>query len=381
MRLSSTVFFGLMILPDVGCICNTGWTCLGDFSLDGYGHECLINYSAVRILSYLIIIIPSLCNILIIRHFVQLARRKRLSWEYKNRFQFYFLLMGISATLYGILKISYPDDQQPLVGRDVSISLVLAFVTCFCFIGIVYYLHVIIQFLKIQARMMTSASKGRIRKKLHFLGFISWFLIPSIVIISILPLIGIAYPVQSRELCKAYLIGYAVLGLVYGIITCNCLGLLINEIKGHISSITTKGSLVSKDLNQVVFRLNAAYYVVGVGCLVYDIICFIFAGSDLVFDTTTYFILIAFTMTSPLTFILVITVAHISQPDSNQIIPTDDSKKSTPGGSLKMVRSFSLFPIISRNSVKSNKSGPIISQISIKIPSEPNTPNKAQNIA
>jgi hypothetical protein len=86
-------------------------------------------------------------------------------------------------------------------------------------------------------------------------------------------------------------------------------------------------------------------------------------------------------MTSPLTFILVITVAHISQPDSNQIIPTDDSKKSTPGGSLKMVRSFSLFPIISRNSVKSNKSGPIISQISIKIPSEPNTPNKAQNIA
>jgi hypothetical protein len=124
-------------MPDVGCICNNGWTSMGDYSLDE--SDCLINYEAVRVLSYFCIIIPWMCNILIIRHYINMGiwRRKFFSLfqECKTVFPFCFLIMGISCANLGILKLSYPNGQQPLAGRDLSVSLTVMFSECSYFFG------------------------------------------------------------------------------------------------------------------------------------------------------------------------------------------------------------------------------------------------------
>jgi hypothetical protein len=51
-------------VPDIGCICNPGWTSNGDLSLDSR-IECLTNYKGVKIMGYAIIIVSSILNILI----------------------------------------------------------------------------------------------------------------------------------------------------------------------------------------------------------------------------------------------------------------------------------------------------------------------------
>jgi hypothetical protein len=89
------------------CICNIGWTSLGDLSFGTVGSECLIHYKAVRIMSYILIIIPSIYNILIIWHYLSLTKRKQ-SWyvitrEYKTLFPLAWFIMGIALTGYCII--------------------------------------------------------------------------------------------------------------------------------------------------------------------------------------------------------------------------------------------------------------------------------------
>jgi hypothetical protein len=198
-------------VPDIGCICNSGWTSLGDFSLGISGSECQINYLGVRIISYFCIFFSAIFNILIIWHYVQLAKKLRsyyvISREFKTLFPFCFLITGISATIFGILKVTYPDGKQPLLGRDVSISFVIFINMSSCFIGLVLYLHVIIQFLKGYSRMMSLESRERVSMRFQSLGFYSWFLPPFTLIFALMPLISTAYPSQSIQLGMTHLIG------------------------------------------------------------------------------------------------------------------------------------------------------------------------------
>jgi hypothetical protein len=186
------------------CICNSGWSSVGDFSLGSFGPECVINYRAVRIMSYLCIIIPAICSTIIIGHYVRIAMRKRscyvITREYKTLFPLSFLIMGITQSIYGVLKVSYVDGQQPLIGRDISISLLVCIFTFFCFTGSVIYLHLIVEFLQRYPLMMTSIEQERISQRFYLIRFYSSFIPPAVLIISIMPLIGTAYPSRSKEL-------------------------------------------------------------------------------------------------------------------------------------------------------------------------------------
>jgi hypothetical protein len=58
-----------------------------------------------------------------------------ISWDHRKSFPLCFLILGIAAGTYGILKVSYTDSQQPLVGRDISISLICFIFTSFGWLG------------------------------------------------------------------------------------------------------------------------------------------------------------------------------------------------------------------------------------------------------
>jgi hypothetical protein len=144
--------------------------------------------------------------------------------------------MGISCANFGILKIAYPDGQQPFVGRDLSVSLTVLFSESMYFCGFFFYLQVIIQFLEGYSRMMTPASKERMSERFSLLSFIAWFIPPASVSICLLQLISIAYPLHSRELGITHLCGVGVIILLTGVILCNGLSFLIKELKGVKSS-------------------------------------------------------------------------------------------------------------------------------------------------
>jgi hypothetical protein len=360
--------------------CDPGWTRFGDITIEGYGPDCLIHHEVIRIMSYVCVIIPSICNILIIRHYMSLATRKKscyvITREYKTIFPLCFLIMGTGSLIFGILKLSYPDGQQPLIGRDLSVSLMALIVTAFCFIGLILYLHVIIQFLQGYKKMMDSASRERVSRRLNFLKFCSWFIIPCILMVSLMPLIAIAYPSQTKQLGMAYLIGFGIMAFAYGLITCSCLGLLIRELKVHISNMDNKRA---KDVKLVVWRLKAAYVVVGGEAVVYGIFCICFASSKLLFHLTTYFILFAYTCMSPLTFVFVMTVARISTgSDDSKILPTSTSGSKQ---SLKPIsRNTSYMPRLNFNATSSFNSNIKITSDKVRLNNPPFDSTKAKSM-
>lgn len=147
--------------PGVGCICDSGWSSLSDMTHTNVGplsESCLINYRGVRIMSYICIIVTSLCCLLIIWHYISLAMHKKsihvITREYKTLFPLGFFSMGLFAAVFAVLKVSYPDGSQPLVGQDFSISFILFIITNSFFGGVVLYLHVILQFLKSYSLLM-----------------------------------------------------------------------------------------------------------------------------------------------------------------------------------------------------------------------------------
>jgi hypothetical protein len=239
--------------------------------------------------------------------------------------------LGIASSVYGILKISYPDGQQPLVGRDASISLMVFSATFFGRVGMVIYLNVVMKFLEGFTRMMDHESYQRVSKRFKFLKFYSWLILPVVLVFSILPVIATAYPSQSKALGMAHLIGFGISTIVNDLIFCSSLSILIKELNAYIDGID---EYLSKDLKVVVRRLKAAYTVVGSAALQVGIICIIFGSSNFLFHLNTYHILFAYTIVSPCLYFFVITVSQISHSYDNQIVPTNsDEEKPTPSNS------------------------------------------------
>lgn len=307
--------------PDVGCICNSGWTSWGDFSLNNYGSECLINHRSVRIMAYFCVLVSSICNVLIIGYYISVAKRKKscyiISREYKTLFPFCFLITGISSVCFGILKIYHYDDQQPLIGRDLSASFLVFVFTTSAFFGLVIYLNLILEFIQLYPRMMTSTSMERCIKRFQLLSYFSWFILPAVSIVGIMPLIATAFPSKSRQLCMTYLIGISMVVFTYGLIFANCLSFLLKELNDYIKD--SEGPL-SKDMKVVANRLNAVYIVSGGSTLVFGTLYVAFASSNFLFHLTTYFQLFNYICVPPTTIVLVMTVAGVSN-SSKQIVP------------------------------------------------------------
>jgi hypothetical protein len=239
-----------------------------------------------------------------------------ISRDYKTLFPLSFLIVGICHVICGVLKVSYPDGrEQPLIGRDLSITLVTAITYFFTFLGLVLYLQMIIQFLRGYSRIMNKDSSERVLKRLRKMSIYSWFIMPAITISSILLLIALGYPSISKELCMAHLICIAVTAFAYGLIFLNCLSFLIQELNDHIHNIDAS---LSKYLKRVVSRLKVAYFFITGMCSAGGIVYIIFASSNYLFHLWTYLHLVMFITVPPVSYVLVITVAGVPRSDKKQ---------------------------------------------------------------
>lgn len=316
-------------IPDIGCICNDGWTSLGDFSFNTSGPECLTNFLGIKIMSYVCIVIPSICNILIVWHYISRAKRKLtcFSWKYQSLFPLNYLLLGISSVIHGILKLSYPPAQQPLIGRDLSITLIAFSYAFNAFCGIVLYINLVLQFLIGNSETMISPeSRERVTLRFSTLSFCSWFIIPLSFVFCIMPVIGLSYPLRARAFGITYLIGLAVILFISGLIVMNCLHYLLRELNIRIDGMNGQAS---DEIKIVVRRLNIAKFVVSGTIFVQGSTCLVFGSSNFLFHLLSYVILFNFTVGPPVALISVLTVSRISRPPrSNQIALISNSSIS-----------------------------------------------------
>jgi hypothetical protein len=248
-------------------------------------------------------------------------KRKKLSWEFKNVFPFCFLLLGISNALFGVLKLSYPDGQQPLVGRDVSVTTTVLISLFLCFLGANLYLQVIFQFLHGYSRMMSIESRKKVSQRFIRLSHISWFVLPVSLISCIVLFISIAYPSQSKNLVMTHFILCSITLFIFGAIFCNCLYFLLQELKLNMTGNSPD------DVKRVYFRLTVTYYAFFGLSISAGILYMIFGCDNFLFHLGTYFHLVLFTFVPPLLYALVLTVAVVSH--NKQVVPTagTDSQK------------------------------------------------------
>lgn len=251
--------------------CKSGWTSLGDLSFNTPGPDCLINYLGIRIMSFVCIIVSSFCNILVIWYYISLAKRNLtcLSWKKPSTlFPLNFLLLGISSLIHGCLKLAYPSGQQPLIGRDLSITLISFSFSFNAFCGITIYTNLVLHFLTVHSEMIISEKSCiRVKKRFSVLRFYSWFLIPFSFVICIMPLIGLSYPHRARAFGITYLIGLAVICFIVGIIVIICLNVLLKELRVHIQSMNGQAS---EELKTVVSRLSKVKFLVSGTLLSYS---------------------------------------------------------------------------------------------------------------
>jgi hypothetical protein len=254
-----------------------------------------------------------------------LAKRKRschvLSREYKTLFPLCFPILGIAHVIFGLLKISFPNGEQPLIGRDVSVSLMMLIGIISALTGFTLYLHVIIKFLRGYTKLMGSTE--RVTKRLNSFGFYSWFIPLGGTVSGILPLIAIAYPSHSDEICRASLIGFSVTFFGTGLLVCNCLSFLIRELNIYVYSIEEH---LRTEIQLVVSRLNSAYIAVAGGFFYNGTACLIFGSANFLFHITIYFMIFGFIVICPIGLAFVLTVSH--DKANNSIVPTTSSSHS-----------------------------------------------------
>jgi hypothetical protein len=287
---------------------------VGDFSII-QDADCDINQAAIAALSYVDICGATICNLLILRYFIVRYKSKNslffISSDPKTLFPICFLLHGIGDFVFAVLKSVY--DVQPVVGRDLSVTLIASILPFFCFCGLVLYYAVIIKFLKGYSRMMRPESREKVDLRFASLMKNSWALPPISLLPGLMPLFGLRYPEHVPVLGMVYLIGNGVLAICYGLFFNFALGFLLEELSIHLRNNPPEDN---EDIQLVYNRLNLAHRI---GSTLFFIIGFsyvIFGSWEMLLRKSSYLFLIIQITTHPTFTILILTVSHITHTRS-----------------------------------------------------------------
>ena len=252
----------------------------------------------------------TICNLLIIRYFIirstSKASKAICSTDSKSLFPIFFLLHGIGDFLFAILKVS--DQHHPVVGRDLSVTLVAAFLPIFCYCGLVLYYHVIMKFLKGYSCMMSPESRDKVDRKFESL-LSKTFLIPPLSIIPcVMPLFSIPFPQYVTEFGKVYLLGNGFLVICLGAFFYLALGFLLKELSSYLNT----SSMVADDILIVYKRLRLAHRVGTSAFAIVGISYTLFGLREYFTRKSSYLMLIIQISTHPTFTVLILTVSQVT---------------------------------------------------------------------
>ena len=281
---------------------------IGDFAI-AEGRDCDVNEVAITVLSITVICIATICNLLTCRHiyFRSLTMNFRTA-DAKCFFPIFFLLHGVGDFLFAVLKVS--DRHHPIVGRDLSVTLVATFLPIFCYCGLILYYQVVMKFLKGYSCMMSQESREKVDKRFAYLQSKTFLIPPLSIIPCVIPLFSIPYPQYVTEFGKVYLIGNGILAASYGLLFYFAVGFLLKELSVYFKT----SSMVADEILAVYRRLKLAHRAGTLLFLTLGISYIVFGSStspDLIIKSSYLFLIIQI-LTHPTLTILTLTVSHIS---------------------------------------------------------------------
>ena len=291
---------------------------MGDFATQP-GIDCDIDIVSVTVLSYLDIIVASFCNFLIVRYLVVrfLERSHTCCGPFtqaKQILPYFFLLHGLGDVCFCLLKVctvGYTDI--PLVGKDISITLVSLICPTSIFAGLTLYYVVVINFLKGYACMMTPASRDKVYSRYLHLLMASYSIPVLVFFVSVAPFVGLKDYSLRKVTAQTYLIGLGLISAFYGVLYALAIRFLLQEITIHIAN----SSINSDDITQVLNRLRAAYYA-GSMLFLAVFVSYLICGSwNFILRKSSYVFLVIQIASHPFVTTLILTVSRISNPNKN----------------------------------------------------------------
>ena len=294
---------------------------LGDFAVVPY-QNCGINEAAITALAYVDICGSTICNLLLLRYFIVRCLKKKklffMSKDPRSLFPLLFLLHGIGDFLFAVLKVSY--DVRPIVGKDLSVTIIAVFLPLFCYIGLVLYYAVIISFLRGYSRMMRTESRLKVDIMFVRLSKYAQWIPPIAFLPCIMPAIGLIRPEYTDIFGTLYLLGNGILALFYGLLFNFALGFLLQELYLHLDHLKSSGGGDSNDIQLVYDRLYLAYRIGSVGFVVIGFSYIIFGSWQVLLQMSSYLFLIIQIVVHPTFTILILTVSQISRSQS-KVVP------------------------------------------------------------
>lgn len=316
---------GRLCLPANICICDVGWTALNDYSVVE-GVNCTINKMSIKVMSAFDFCMATFFLVAISRHiFIKFVGSKGCPKDSKALTPVLFLCFGLSDIISASLKL-FPSEPQ-IIGRDWACSVAQSFFCFTCFVALVLYYQIILNFLHGYTRAICNGRHAALRSRFKVLQKCSWLVIPFSIPAALAPSLSVAYPAQLHALSIIGVAGTGILVLIYGVLFITALGFLLSELTSFLKSSSLESS---DDLRVVHRRMSMAYYFGG-GMIIFGSGAMTVFGSwDFLLNKASYIIIGSRLLGMPIFMILMITLSRIA-PNLQKVSQASQSNSQVRG--------------------------------------------------
>ena len=295
---------GRLCLPQGVCICDIGWTALGDYRIEE-GTSCDMNITVIKVLSVVDACLAStfifiLSKDLLCRLFSRKLPGGAFIFDIKTVCQFFFLFFGASDFVLAISKVIHQESD--LIGRSQFISGVNASFCITCFVSLTIYFHIILRFLKSYTTSIPPENHTKLLNQYSLLHFASYPILPLGSLISLSGNLSASYNEHGHLFAKIYFIGIGSVVLSYSILFTSALGLLLKEVTDSSDN----------DIQRVYKRVRTAYYAGGAMIIGGSSALLIFGAWDFLLNYSPYLIILIRLVGMPLFTICFLTISSFT---------------------------------------------------------------------
>lgn len=295
---------GRLCLPQGTCVCDAGWTSLGDFRINE-GTSCDMNITAIKVLSVIDACLAStfifiLSKDLLSRLFSRKLPGGAFTFDIKTTCQFFFLFFGATDFILAIFKVIHQESD--LIGKSQLISGVNAAFCITCFFSLTIYFHIILKFLRSYTPSTPPENHTKILNRYTLLHCVSYPVLPLGSIISLAGNLSAIYNQHGHLFAKIYFIGIGSIVLAYSILFTTALGLLLKEVTNSTDN----------DIQRVYKRVRIAYYVGGAMIIGGSSALIIFGVWDFLLKYSPYLIILIRLVGMPLFTICFLTISSFT---------------------------------------------------------------------
>lgn len=242
------------------CICNDGWSSLGDFALVD-GVDCNYSVVAIKIIYALMAFLSSIIIYFCVKGIRQQIKQYRAK---PGSFRGYFtdsvrvfplwaLLMVIVGFINGVYRFTYPFHP---FGSDIGSTILGCLLTLFWMFSTANFTVVVLRFLHKYAKSLPLAASSLMRKSTGIILKSSPVLKVLAVIISFIPFSCLKYPQHVFQIAAVYYISLCTWTLVVALLlVVRGVSTMIKLLEEHVKNMGTSGPANDQTFKKLLVKL------------------------------------------------------------------------------------------------------------------------------